>query len=263
MEYSAGKPMMALRPSLRGYGVLLVILVAAAAPTGSGKASGEASLKSGLGEGRASQLGGSGSGSSIDGGSALELLTRRVEAAEAAWRRRDDDAQQELRQLRARVQVLEERAAAARAAAACASGPAFPTLVDGARFEYSGCTRNVVRYANTSTEMCQQGAVMVYDTASTNETGLFSMWVDSHNVVHAHDTYHFVCTITRDAPLLATCTLTFEEPARPEGPALVQLRFNEAEPPLCEPQAVTVVGSYFFGGATNDSGTYSFYGRRV
>ena len=61
---------------------------------------------------------------------------------------------------------------------------------------------------------------MVYDTASTNETGLFSMWVDSHNVVHAHDTYHFVCTITRDAPLLATCTLTFEEPARPEGPAV-------------------------------------------
>ena len=44
---------------------------------------------------------------------------------------------------------------------------------------------------------------------------------------------------------------------------MVQLRFNEAEPPLCEPQAVTVVGSYFFGSATNDSGTYSFYGRRA
>ena len=62
-------------------------------------------------------------------------------------RRSDDDAQQEIRQLRARVQVLEERAAAVRAAAACASGPKFPTLVDGARFEYSGCTRNVLRYA--------------------------------------------------------------------------------------------------------------------
>ena len=38
---------------------------------------------------------------------------------------------------------------------------------------------------------------------------------------------HFVCTFTRYEPHIATCTLTFEEPARPEGPAWVRLRFRD------------------------------------
>ena len=63
-------------------------------------------------------------------------------------------------------------------------------------------------------------------------------------------------------PLIAHCALTFEEPARPQGPAWVQLQLNNAAPPLCEPQAVTVVGTYLFGEATADAGVYSYYGER-
>lgn len=92
--------------------------------------------------------------------------------------------------------------------------------------------------------------------------GLFSLWINSHHIVHDLDVYHFVCTLTRDMPLVAHCSLTFEEPARPQGPAWVQVQLNKAEPPLCEPQAVTVVGTYLFGEATDDAGVYSYYGSR-
>ena len=46
------------------------------------------------------------------------------------------------------------------------------------------------------------------------------------NSTDSLDTYHFVCGFTRADPHRGTCTLTFEEPARAEGPALATVTFT-------------------------------------
>ena len=62
---------------------------------------------------------------------------------------------------------------------------------------------------------------------------------------------------------MATCTLTFEYPLRPEGPAWLQLNFEEVHRsgilPDCTAGRVSMIGTYFYDALTNDAGVYAFY----
>ena len=58
---------------------------------------------------------------------------------------------------------------------------------------------------------------------------------------------------------MATCTLTFEYPLRPEGPAWLQLNFEDvAGAPQCVPGRISMIGTYFYDALTNDAGVYAF-----
>ena len=231
---------------------------------------------------------GTGSGSGSSAASSSASATNDLALALAAVR----TLTSRVEQLERRVHTLESESSSPPCGVA---GAGFPTLPEGAEYAYSGCTRNVERLAVNSTTMCQSGTVKIYDTQTTNTTGprchtahalphcarrasalsrpdstrgwppgtgLFSLWINSHHIVHDLDVYHFVCTLTRESPLVAHCALTFEEPARPQGPAWVQVQLTKALPPSCEPQALTVVGAYLFGQVTEDAGIYSYYGER-
>ena len=74
-----------------------------------------------------------------------------------------------------------------------------------------------------------------------------------------------MCTFTVDEPHLATCTLTYEEPSRPEGPAWLRMKFINVYPlysssSSCVAANVTVIGTYFYDALTNATGVYAFYG---
>mmetsp|Transcript_60089 Transcript_60089/g.82315 ORF Transcript_60089/g.82315 Transcript_60089/m.82315 type:complete len:105 (-) Transcript_60089:409-723(-) len=98
------------------------------------------------------------------------------------------------------------------------------------------------------------------------ETGLFDMRISAN--VETQDSWNFVCTLTTDEPHVATCTLTFEEPDRLEGPAWVRMVFRDVAsqedteldgPLVCIAPKATIVGTYFYDANTNDAGVYSFY----
>ena len=118
----------------------------------------------------------------------------------------------------------------------------FPVLKGP--ISYGGCNRNMLRYdaagpqydaagydagwpGNFTTETCQSGVLTFYNTSSTNKTGLFDAKIE---VLHSPDKqevgciYHFTCTYTRDEPHAASCTLTFQEPPTPMGPAFGMLQ---------------------------------------
>ena len=72
-----------------------------------------------------------------------------------------------------------------------------------------------------------------------------------------------MCTFNPEAPQVATCTLTFEYPLRPEGPAWLQLNFEDvdcadAACTRCRAGRVSMIGTYFYDALTNDAGVYAF-----
>ena len=145
--------------------------------------------------------------------------------------------------------------------AACTAS--YPSLHESDSFEYSGCNRNVHRNSTRSVETCQNGTLTIYNVSTTSTTGLFDVRIAAN--VPTHDAWDFVCVLTRDQPHRATCTLTFETPKRPEGPAWVALTFRKVArcgaphaDACCAAQA-TIVGTYFYDALTNDAGVYAFY----
>lgn len=175
-----------------------------------------------------------------------------------------------IHELEARVERLEREAAAARARleretvaarARVACKDSFPMLREQDQFLYSGCNRNVPRNTTGSIETCQNGTVTVYNTSSTPKTGLFDVSIAAN--VPTHDVWNFVCALARGTPHEAVCTLTFEEPLRPEGPAWLSVRFRSVarDPKLssCRAAEATFVGSYPYDALTHDAGVYVFY----
>ena len=97
---------------------------------------------------------------------------------------------------------------------------------------------------------------------NTSSTGLFDVSLSS-----PPDSWHFICVLTPDAPHDATCTLTYETPLRPEGPAWLKIRFrvapSHANRSLCVASGATLVGTYFYDALTNDAGVYAFQAAAV
>jgi hypothetical protein len=140
----------------------------------------------------------------------------------------------------------------------------FPILQDTVTF--SGCTRNMIKNTTTSVETCQNGWMTMYNTSTTPQTGLFDAKIHVNN--EANDIYHFLCTLTQDDAHTATCTLTYEEPARTQGPALVTIRFRDVsvvDPTgdlpegSCTAASATIIGNYFYDSEMVAAGAYSFY----
>lgn len=123
-------------------------------------------------------------------------------------------------------------------------------------FAYSGCNRNVHRNSTVSVETCQNGTLTAYNQSVAS--GLFDISIQAD--IATHDQWHFVCSFNPEAAHVATCTLTFEFPLRPEGPAWLQLFFENVtgSSPHCTPGRVSILGTYFYDALTNDAGVYRF-----
>ena len=180
--------------------------------------------------------------------------------------------------------LLKQRIAQLESSLGLSCGARFPLLEEGGTMFYEGCNRNVARNTTRSVESCQNGTVTFYNTSDYGATGLFDLRITAN--VPTHDSWNFVCTFTVDRPHTATCTLTFEDPPRAEGPAWVEIRFRDLVPQQqggkprekqqlavekgssdggdgvageCVAQTATIVGTYFYDALTNDAGVYSFY----
>merc|ERR1712167_194215 len=101
-------------------------------------------------------------------------------------------------------------------------------------------------------ETCQSGWMTMYNTYHSTHS-LFDAKIHVNN--SANDIYHFLCTYTKDEPHTARCTLTYEEPARKQGPALVTIRFkdvvaansNSSVPSgTCVAGSAVIIGNYFY-----------------
>ena len=121
-------------------------------------------------------------------------------------------------------------------------------------FFYSGCNRNVHRNSTVSVETCQNGTLTVYNAS---ESGLFDVAIAAN--IPTHDVWHFVCTFNPEAAHAATCTLTYETPLRPEGPAWLQLNFDDVSGSPCRAGRISMIGTYFYDALTNDAGVYAFH----
>lgn len=161
-----------------------------------------------------------------------------------------------------RVEVLEARELAAQERSLC--DKKFPILQSA--ITYGGCNRNMIKNTTRSVETCQTGDFSMYNTSSTPTTGLFDAKIHVHNDVG--DIYHFLCTYTNDEPHIATCTLTYEEPARLQGPALITIRFRDVTlapsssslpAGTCVAGSATIIGNYFYDSQMVAAGVYSFY----
>jgi hypothetical protein len=201
----------------------------------------------------------------------------------------------EVAELRARLERLErklESLSLSRESDPCAS--TYPLLVEDSVMYYQGCNRDVARDSTVSVETCQNGTLTIYNTTGYEATGLFDIRISAN--VPTKDSWNFVCTLTVDEPHKATCTLTFEDPPRDEGPAWVEIRFRDLALPeagtaaataagggglvgdaskrkrssagsdddggdgaMCVASSATIVGTYFYDALTNDAGVYSFY----
>ena len=163
----------------------------------------------------------------------------------------------------ASLRMLEERVARLEQAAADRCASVFPTLHEGDTFAYAGCNRNTHRKSTVSVQSCQNGTLQMYNTSDTASSGLFDIRIAAN--VPTHDVWHFVCALVRDEPHHATCTLTFETPTRPEGPAWLSIRFGKvsASSPAgpCRASEASLLGTYFYDALTNDAGVYAFYAK--
>ena len=149
-----------------------------------------------------------------------------------------------------RIVELEARLAALEGRAPCANN--MPLMM---AMSYSGCNRNTVRDTRRSVETCQNGTVTPFNVSA--ESGLFDI-----EIANGEDAWTFVCGFARERPHEATCTLTFETPARPEGPAWLLLRFTRVVATAngaCVGAAASITGTYFYDGLTNDAGVYVFH----
>jgi len=97
-------------------------------------------------------------------------------------------------------------------------------------------------------------------TASAQNGLLVSLRV----AVNDGNAYHFVCTFTHDQPHVATCSLTYEEPARPEGPAWLQVSFSQfehsASSDQCIARHISTIGAFPYSHETSAAGVYAFDG---
>ena len=123
--------------------------------------------------------------------------------------------------------ALASRIAALEAAAPAPCDSSMPHFAVGARYSYNGLDRNVHRNATQSVQTHQNGTVFIYNASlpQGGSTQLFDVAIAA-NDPH-HDVWHFSCALTAGEPHLAFCTLTFEKPLRPEGPAWVRIRFSQ------------------------------------
>jgi len=128
-------------------------------------------------------------------------------------------------------------------------------------FFYSGCNRNVKRNFTVSVETCQNGTLTAYNQSAAS--GLFDIAIAAN--VPTHDAWHFVCTFNPEQPHVATCTLTYEVPLRPEGPAWLQISFDNVTRAVpsdpssaCTAGSISMIGTYFYDALTNDAGVYAF-----
>jgi NAD(P)H dehydrogenase (quinone) len=127
------------------------------------------------------------------------------------------------------------------------------------RYSLTGQQRNSVRNATSTMDFNVSGSVMGYD-----QNGLLGSLALTTFSEQQNDTYHFVCTFSEDQLHVATCTLTFEEPARVQGPAWVTAKFHDVKmvsvgdrPPTCIAASITIIGSYPFSSVTDDAGIYA------
>ena len=168
------------------------------------------------------------------------------------------DVLAELRALRSEVTSLRRVVDAIPATNPCDTEMPFLSG-ESATAQFSGCNRNILRNTTEMVEVCEAGQITYYNQNSSS--GGFDMKIAIHQT--PADAYHFVCYLSRFSPHVATCTLTFEEPARPEGPAWVQVTFDRvfANPKTgrCESAHATVIGTYFYEYSTSAAGVYVFY----
>eukprot|EP00404_Azadinium_spinosum_P000849 CAMPEP_0180415716 /NCGR_PEP_ID=MMETSP1036_2-20121128/70_1 /TAXON_ID=632150 /ORGANISM="Azadinium spinosum, Strain 3D9" /LENGTH=603 /DNA_ID=CAMNT_0022420541 /DNA_START=70 /DNA_END=1882 /DNA_ORIENTATION=- len=136
---------------------------------------------------------------------------------------------------------------------------AIPSFDTSLPYDFRGQNRNMVRNATVSSDSELTGSI----TLSEPNGLLFSMRIAINDA--PHDVYHFVCTFSQDEPHTATCTLTYEEPARPQGPAWVKATFSglrstqEDEGAFrCVAERVSVIGSYPYSALTDSAGIYAF-----
>jgi len=129
----------------------------------------------------------------------------------------------------------------------------------GIRYRLTGQQRNSLRNATSTEDFNVSGSMIGYD-----QNGLLGSLALTTFSEQRNDTYHFVCTFSDDQLHVATCTLTFEEPARAQGPAWVTAKFYDVkgvsvdgEPERCIAGSITVIGSYPFSSVTDDAGIYA------
>merc|ERR1712086_114375 len=148
----------------------------------------------------------------------------------------------------------------------CASR--FPKLNPHAEtvMAYSGCDADVKKETPGITNItCQNGTISFYNTNDTDRTGLFNIHIDVQN---AHkDVYVFVCTLTRDQPHTAQCSLvvhTNRMKEHPDGPAWINMFFREMSSSTnCAPKQATIAGTYLWADETHSTGDYSFYAHAI
>jgi len=130
------------------------------------------------------------------------------------------------------------------------------------RYCLTGQQRNSARNATSTSDFKLSGSVRGYDQSGFLVSVALTTFGEQGN-----DTYNFACSFSGDEPHVLTCTLTFEEPARAQGPAWVTARFHEVElvsldggPPSCVAKSITIIGSYPFSSVTDNAGIYAMSG---
>jgi len=124
-------------------------------------------------------------------------------------------------------------------------------------YRFTGQQRHISRGAGarSTSDVQIAGTVLAYDQSGL----LLSLAIAVDGLHGKQDAYYFVCAFADDQPLTATCTLTQEDPARPQGPALVTARFQDVKTSGqgCVPHSIRLIGSYPFSSVTDDAGIYS------
>jgi len=161
------------------------------------------------------------------------------------------------RKLEARLAALE--AAVQRAAAAAPPPPCTLAQIKlpAAPWAFSGHGRDIARNATAAFDAAQSGVARFGNFTTFGETGLYDAFISVTSSKPQASGYHFSCSATRGAPASAGCALTFEEPARAQGPGYVRLELGLNA--KCEATSATAVGTYFFASETSHAGVYSFY----
>eukprot|EP00308_Calcidiscus_leptoporus_P026281 CAMPEP_0119394828 /NCGR_PEP_ID=MMETSP1334-20130426/130915_1 /TAXON_ID=127549 /ORGANISM="Calcidiscus leptoporus, Strain RCC1130" /LENGTH=132 /DNA_ID=CAMNT_0007418185 /DNA_START=150 /DNA_END=548 /DNA_ORIENTATION=- len=117
---------------------------------------------------------------------------------------------------------------------------------------------------NKTVETCQSGTLEMYNTSTTPTSGLFDaklQVISTPDPEARGSIYHFTCTYTTDEPHTGTCTLTFQEPPKKVGPALVSIHLRDVAPVdgVCIAASATIVGNYFYDSRQVAAGVYAFY----
>jgi len=146
----------------------------------------------------------------------------------------------------------------------------FPNFGKQTVMAYDGCDSDVKQISPDLTNIsCQNGTITFFDRSglvnNTQRTGLFDIHIDVNN--KPKDVYYFVCTVTKDQPHTAQCSLTNHVNSmaeHPQGPAWINLFLHDmSEASHCAPQKATIAGTYFWATETHSTGVYSFYANLI